>query len=71
MSTSTWAQTVVLIGPNSSGKTTALQALALWDNGVQHDDLFSLAEAERRSQAMRETIAEVAAALLTLRRIEP
>ena len=28
-------QTVVLIGPNNSGKTTALQALALWDIGVQ------------------------------------
>src|SRR5260370_26401525 len=25
---------VVLIGPNNSGKTTALQALALWDIGV-------------------------------------
>lgn len=28
-------QTVVLIGPNNSGKTTALQALALWDIGVR------------------------------------
>ncbi|MCA9243417.1 MAG: AAA family ATPase [Phycisphaerales bacterium] len=27
--------TVVLIGPNNSGKTTALQALALWDIGVR------------------------------------
>jgi predicted ATPase len=26
---------VVLIGPNNSGKTTALQALALWDMGVR------------------------------------
>ena len=26
---------VVLIGPNNSGKTTALQALALWDIGVR------------------------------------
>ncbi|WP_029007314.1 AAA family ATPase [Azospirillum halopraeferens] len=25
---------VILIGPNNSGKTTALQALALWDIGV-------------------------------------
>lgn len=27
---------VVLIGPNNSGKTTALQALALWDIGLRH-----------------------------------
>ena len=26
---------VVLIGPNNSGKTSALQALALWDLGVK------------------------------------
>ena len=26
---------VVLIGPNNSGKTTALQAIALWDIGVR------------------------------------
>ena len=29
------SQPVVLIGPNNSGKTTALQALALWDIGVR------------------------------------
>ncbi|MDI9409019.1 MAG: AAA family ATPase, partial [Candidatus Pacebacteria bacterium] len=28
-------QTVVLVGPNNSGKTTALQALALWKVGVK------------------------------------
>jgi len=28
-------QAVVLIGPNNSGKTTALQALALWDAGLR------------------------------------
>ncbi len=28
-------QSVVLIGPNNSGKTTALQALALWDVGLK------------------------------------
>lgn len=28
-------QAVVLIGPNNSGKTTALQALALWDIGLR------------------------------------
>ncbi len=28
-------KTVVLIGPNNSGKTTALQALALWDAGLR------------------------------------
>lgn len=28
-------KTVVFIGPNNSGKTTALQALALWDVGVR------------------------------------
>lgn len=28
-------KTVVLIGPNNSGKTTALQAIALWDIGVR------------------------------------
>jgi len=27
---------VVLIGPNNSGKTTALQALALWNTGLVH-----------------------------------
>ena len=26
---------VILVGPNNSGKTTALQALALWDIGVR------------------------------------
>jgi predicted ATP-dependent endonuclease of OLD family len=26
---------VVLIGPNNSGKTTVLQALTLWDIGLQ------------------------------------
>ena len=29
------AKSVVLIGPNNSGKTTALQALALWDIGLR------------------------------------
>lgn len=29
------AETVVFIGPNNSGKTTALQALALWDVGYK------------------------------------
>jgi len=28
-------QTVVLIGPNNSGKTSALQALALWETGLK------------------------------------
>ena len=28
-------KTVMLVGPNNSGKTTALQALALWDIGVR------------------------------------
>jgi ABC-type lipoprotein export system ATPase subunit len=28
-------ETVVFIGPNNSGKTTALQALALWDTGLR------------------------------------
>ncbi len=28
-------QSVVFIGPNNSGKTTALQALAFWDAGLQ------------------------------------
>jgi len=28
-------KTVVLVGPNNSGKTTALQALALWDIGLR------------------------------------
>jgi predicted ATPase len=28
-------QSVVFIGPNNSGKTTALQALALWSVGLQ------------------------------------
>ena len=28
-------QSVVFIGPNNSGKTTALQALALWDAGCK------------------------------------
>ena len=27
---------MLLIGPNNSGKTTALQALALWDIGLKH-----------------------------------
>ncbi len=27
---------VVFVGPNNSGKTTAMQALALWDAGVKH-----------------------------------
>jgi predicted ATPase len=29
------AQHVVSVGPNSSGKTSALQALALWNTGVR------------------------------------
>jgi recombinational DNA repair ATPase RecF len=29
------AKAVVLIGPNNSGKTTALQALALWEIGLR------------------------------------
>src|SRR3990167_225126 len=28
-------KTVVLIGPNNSGKTSALQAVALWDIGLR------------------------------------
>ena len=27
-------QTVVFVGPNNSGKTSALQALALWRSGI-------------------------------------
>lgn len=30
------ASPVVFIGPNNSGKTTALQALALWEIGIKH-----------------------------------
>ena len=37
----------------------------------QPDDLFGLAEADRRRQAMQESIDEVAAALKTLRKLEP
>ena len=29
------AERVVLVGPNNSGKTSALQALALWDIGLK------------------------------------
>ena len=29
-------RSVVFIGPNNSGKTSALQALALWDVGLRH-----------------------------------
>ena len=50
---------------------TQEEVLLAYARHDQPDDLFGLAEAERRSQAMRETIAEVAAALMTLRRIEP
>ena len=28
-------QNVVLVGPNNAGKTTALQALALWQTGLR------------------------------------
>ena len=28
-------KTVVFVGPNNSGKTTALQALALWEIGLR------------------------------------
>jgi predicted ATP-dependent endonuclease of OLD family len=28
-------ESVVFIGPNNAGKTTALQALALWDVGLR------------------------------------
>ncbi|MDR3110492.1 MAG: AAA family ATPase, partial [Planctomycetaceae bacterium] len=28
-------QTVVFVGPNNSGKTTALQALSLWETGLR------------------------------------
>jgi predicted ATP-dependent endonuclease of OLD family len=28
------SQAVVLVGPNNSGKTSALQALALWDRAA-------------------------------------
>ena len=37
----------------------------------QPDDLFGLVEADRRRQAMQESISEVAAALKTLRKLEP
>lgn len=37
----------------------------------QPDDLFGLVEADRRRQAMQESIDEVAAALKTLRKLEP
>ncbi|WP_322821425.1 AAA family ATPase [Chloroflexus sp.] len=29
------SERVIFIGPNNSGKTSALQALALWDIGVK------------------------------------
>ncbi len=38
--------TVVLVGPNNSGKTTVLQALTLWDAGLR-----KLAEAGRKNSA--------------------
>jgi ABC-type nitrate/sulfonate/bicarbonate transport system ATPase subunit len=44
-------ESVVLIGPNNSGKTTALQALALWDVGLRkwREKRTSDSEPEKRS----------------------
>jgi len=41
---------VVLIGPNNSGKTTVLQALALWTIGLQR---WQEKRSERQSQARK------------------
>src|SRR5208283_583111 len=41
-------QNVVLIGPNNSGKTSALQALAMWRTGLTE---WLVRRAENRSQA--------------------
>ena len=40
---------VVFIGPNNSGKTTAMQALALWDAGLR----AWLDRTERRGNSRR------------------
>ena len=42
---------VVLIGPNNSGKTTVLQALALWTIGLQR---WQEKRSERQSQARKQ-----------------
>lgn len=44
-------QSVVLIGPNNSGKTTALQALAVWQTGLQEWRLrrSTASEADQRT----------------------
>lgn len=41
---------VVFVGPNNSGKTTAMQALALWDCGLR---LWSAQYADREAPAKR------------------
>ena len=41
---------VVFIGPNNAGKTSALQALALWHAGLQKwTDKYSAAEGSRQT----------------------
>lgn len=52
-------QTVVFIGPNNSGKTTALQALALWYAGLQQYSQLSenpLASTERLATLNRKDL---------------
>ena len=49
-------KSVVMIGPNNSGKTTALQALALWDIGVRRWNEKAAARSRPRSvRASRST----------------
>lgn len=47
-------QSVVFIGPNNSGKTTALQALALWDVGIR---TWTAKRSEGRSPEKRPGVA--------------
>ncbi|HKV38667.1 MAG TPA: AAA family ATPase [Blastocatellia bacterium] len=46
-------ETVVLIGPNNSGKTAGLQAVALWDIGVNGG--IRSAEADSPPQSVPES----------------
>lgn len=64
-------QNVVFVGPNNSGKTTALQALALWYAGLQHSLFaYQLKGSLVKNSGRPEVVIDVTEYGLTINRLD-